>query len=32
MGGSPESFGAFIRTEIEKYARIVKAAGLQGQH
>ena len=31
MGGSPESFGVFLRAEIEKYARIVKAAGLQGQ-
>lgn len=31
MGGTPEEFGKFIRAEIEKYAGVVKAAGLQGQ-
>lgn len=31
MGGTPDDFGTFIRAEIEKYARVVKAAGLQGQ-
>jgi len=28
-GGTPEAFAAFIREEIERYARLVKAAGLQ---
>lgn len=30
-GGSPEDFGRFIRAEIEKYAGVVKAAGLKAQ-
>lgn len=29
MGGSPESFGKFIQSEMEKYARVVKATGLK---
>jgi tripartite-type tricarboxylate transporter receptor subunit TctC len=29
MGGSPESFGKFIQSEIEKYAKVVKATGLK---
>jgi tripartite-type tricarboxylate transporter receptor subunit TctC len=28
MGGSPEEFGKFIRAEIDKYARVIKAAGV----
>ena len=31
MGGSPESFGKFIRAEIDKYARVVKTAAIQRQ-
>ena len=30
-GGTPEAFGIFIRTEIEKYAKVTKATGLQGK-
>jgi tripartite-type tricarboxylate transporter receptor subunit TctC len=29
MGGSPEFFGKFIRSEIDKYAKVVKATNLQ---
>jgi tripartite-type tricarboxylate transporter receptor subunit TctC len=28
MGGSPEEFGKFIRAEIDKYAKVIKAAGV----
>ena len=31
VGGSPELFGAFLREEIEKYARVIKAAGITPQ-
>jgi tripartite-type tricarboxylate transporter receptor subunit TctC len=31
IGGSPEFFGTFIRDEITKYAKVVKAAGLKGE-
>jgi tripartite-type tricarboxylate transporter receptor subunit TctC len=31
MGGSPEEFGAFIRDEINKYAKVIKAAGIRQQ-
>jgi tripartite-type tricarboxylate transporter receptor subunit TctC len=31
IGGSVESFGGFIRDEINKYARVVKAASLKGE-
>lgn len=31
MGGSQEEFGRFIRVEIEKYARLVKASGMKPQ-
>ena len=31
MGGSPEQFGAFIRAEIAKYAKVIKAANLKGE-
>jgi tripartite-type tricarboxylate transporter receptor subunit TctC len=29
QGGTPEQFGAVIRTEVEKWGRIVKAAGIR---
>ncbi len=29
MGGSPEAFAKFIRSEIDKYAKVVKATNLQ---
>jgi tripartite-type tricarboxylate transporter receptor subunit TctC len=29
IGGTPEQFGAFIRDEIDKYAKVVKAANLK---
>lgn len=31
VGGSAESFGAFLREEVAKYARVVKTAGLAKQ-
>ena len=31
MGGTPEQFGAFIRDEINKYAKVVKAANLTAE-
>jgi tripartite-type tricarboxylate transporter receptor subunit TctC len=31
VGGSPDEFGRFIGTEIEKYARLIKAAGIPRQ-
>ncbi len=31
MGGTPEQFVAFIRDEISKYAKVVKAASLKGE-
>ncbi len=31
IGGSPEFFGSFLRDEIEKYARVIKAAGVAKQ-
>ena len=31
VGGTPESFGAFLREEIDKYARVIKAAGITPQ-
>ena len=31
IGGTPEFFTAFIRDEIAKYAKVVKAAGLKGE-
>jgi tripartite-type tricarboxylate transporter receptor subunit TctC len=31
VGGSPESFGKFLREEIDKYARVIKAAGIPKQ-
>jgi tripartite-type tricarboxylate transporter receptor subunit TctC len=29
VGNSPEEFAAFVRTELDKYARIIKAAGIK---
>jgi tripartite-type tricarboxylate transporter receptor subunit TctC len=31
IGGTPEQFGAFIRDEINKYAKVVKAANLKSE-
>ncbi len=31
MGGSPEEFGKFIRSEIDKYAKVIKAADIPQQ-
>jgi len=31
MGGTPEQFGMFIRDEIEKYAKVVKAGNLKAE-
>lgn len=31
MGGTPEQFAAFTKREIDKYAKVIKAAGLQQQ-
>ncbi|MBI2291549.1 MAG: tripartite tricarboxylate transporter substrate binding protein, partial [Betaproteobacteria bacterium] len=31
IGGTPEQFGAFIRDEIDKYAKVVKATNLRAQ-
>jgi tripartite-type tricarboxylate transporter receptor subunit TctC len=31
MGGTPEQFGAFIRDEINKYSKVVKAGNLKGE-
>lgn len=31
MGGSPEAFAKFIRSEIDKYAKVIKAAGIPQQ-
>ena len=28
-GSSPEEFGAFMKTEREKWARVIKAAGIR---
>ena len=31
MGGSPEAFAKFIRSEIDKYAKVIKAADIPKQ-
>ena len=31
VGGSPDSFGSFLRAEIAKYARVIQAAGIAKQ-
>jgi len=28
-GDSPESFGKFVRAEVDKFARVIKAAGIK---
>ena len=30
-GGTPEKFGAFIKSEIAKYAKVVKAANIRAE-
>ena len=30
-GAGPEEFGALIKSEIAKYGRVVKAAGIRGE-
>ena len=29
VGNSPEEFGAFVKAELDKYARVIKAAGIK---
>ena len=29
MGGSPEAFAKFMRAEIDKYAKVIKAANVK---
>jgi tripartite-type tricarboxylate transporter receptor subunit TctC len=29
MGNTPEQFGALIRSEVARYAKLIKAAGIQ---
>src|SRR5688500_10501721 len=29
LGNSPEEFGAFVKAELDKYARVIKAAGIK---
>jgi tripartite-type tricarboxylate transporter receptor subunit TctC len=29
VGNSPEEFAAFVRAELDKYARVIKAAGIK---
>jgi tripartite-type tricarboxylate transporter receptor subunit TctC len=29
IGGTPEEFARFLRSEIEQYAKVIKAAGLK---
>jgi tripartite-type tricarboxylate transporter receptor subunit TctC len=29
VGNSPEEFGAFVKAELDKYARIIKAANIR---
>ena len=31
IGGSPDLFASFVREEIDKYARVIKAAGISKQ-
>ena len=31
LGGTPEEFGAYIKAEIERWSRVVKAAGITPQ-
>jgi tripartite-type tricarboxylate transporter receptor subunit TctC len=29
VGSSPEEFGAFVKAELDKYARVIRAAGIK---
>jgi tripartite-type tricarboxylate transporter receptor subunit TctC len=29
VGNSPEEFAAFVRAELDKYGRVIKAAGIK---
>lgn len=29
LGSSPDEFGAYFKKEVEKYAKVIKAAGAQ---
>jgi tripartite-type tricarboxylate transporter receptor subunit TctC len=31
VGNTPEQFGAFIKSEIDKWGRVIKAAGLRAE-
>ena len=31
VGGTPEEFGAYIKSEIAKWARVIKAAGIRAE-
>ena len=31
VGGTPEAFAQYIRSEIEKWARVVKASGIKAE-
>jgi len=31
VAGSPEEFGAYIKSEIAKYARVIKNAGIKAE-
>ena len=31
VGNTPEQFGAFIKSEIEKWGKVIKAAGLKAE-
>ena len=31
VGGTPEAFGAYIKTEIQKWAKVVKASGIKAE-
>ena len=31
VGNTPEEFGAFIKAEIDKWGRVIKAAGLRAE-
>jgi tripartite-type tricarboxylate transporter receptor subunit TctC len=31
LGGTPEEFGAYIKSEIERWGRVIKAANVQAE-
>jgi tripartite-type tricarboxylate transporter receptor subunit TctC len=31
VGGTPEAFGAYMKSEIEKWGRVVKASGVRAE-